>query len=459
MPQYLAPGVYVEEIDAGPVQIQGVSTSITGAVGVTVQGPTSGKPVLVTSFAEFQRTFGGFLPVPPPALRNRWLLDALEGGNWWRFPLSVKGFFDNGGQQLYVKRVFAGGPGGATGASMQLGQGLVADVAQDANATATTIKLSHLIDVVVGKQLNFFAADKSILGNPFTVASYNSTQNTVTLDKPTGSPLKAGRDYAVIEGRSDNVTLRFTAKALGDWGNNLSVRVAPMVGGTFNILPDPATGGHSSATLLTADAAAAAGTITVADISGFQNGDHARISGQEYTLSNVSAAFTTQLSAAATAQASTINVADPSGFRNGDSANISGHNYALAIFSTQLSADAAAGTITVDDASGFANGDHASISGHDYTLANVIVQARTIDVNPALVAPAPRGTDVIRTRVGINPALQAAVAASTSVVRAARADVAPRLLTALPAGTSITRMRSANPIAFMTHLTQGGRLE
>lgn len=64
MPQYLAPGVYVEEVDAGPVPIQGVSTSITGAVGVTVQGPTSGKPVLVTSFAEFQKTFGGFVPAP-----------------------------------------------------------------------------------------------------------------------------------------------------------------------------------------------------------------------------------------------------------------------------------------------------------------------------------------------------------------------------------------------------------
>src|SRR6202007_2679559 len=68
MPQYLSPGVYVEEIDAGPQPIQGVSTSITGAVGVTVQGPTSGKPVLVTSFTDFQNNFGGFLPVPPSAI-------------------------------------------------------------------------------------------------------------------------------------------------------------------------------------------------------------------------------------------------------------------------------------------------------------------------------------------------------------------------------------------------------
>src|SRR5271169_3995919 len=99
---YLTPGVYVEEVDSGPQPIQGVSTSITGAVGVTVQGPTSGKPVLVTSFADFQRTFGGFIPPQDPSLQNQWIYQT-EGGQWWQFPLSVKGFFDNGGELLYVK--------------------------------------------------------------------------------------------------------------------------------------------------------------------------------------------------------------------------------------------------------------------------------------------------------------------------------------------------------------------
>ncbi|HMF56563.1 MAG TPA: hypothetical protein VK619_09480, partial [Pyrinomonadaceae bacterium] len=107
MPEYLSPGVYVEEIDAGPKPIEGVSTSTTGAVGVTAFGPTTGKPELVTSFAEFTRKFGGFLPEPDPNIFNTWALNAAEGGRWWYFPLSVKGFFDNGGQRLYVKRVFS----------------------------------------------------------------------------------------------------------------------------------------------------------------------------------------------------------------------------------------------------------------------------------------------------------------------------------------------------------------
>jgi hypothetical protein len=148
MPSYLTPGVYIEEVETGPQPIEGVSTSITGAVGVTAQGPTSGKPVLVTSFAEFQNIFGGFLPEPGASLKNQWALDANEGGQWWQFVLSVKGYFDNGGQQLYVKRVFAAGGGvagmGATAAAAKFWQGLTADVAQDVNATAATVKLSHL---------------------------------------------------------------------------------------------------------------------------------------------------------------------------------------------------------------------------------------------------------------------------------------------------------------------------
>ena len=115
MPQYLSPGVYIEELDVGPHPIQGVSTSTTGMVGVTARGPTDGKPKLVTTFTDYQRIFGGFLPLPdagrfsvPGAARRN-----LEGGAWWLFPLAVKGFFDNGGQQLYVKRVFAAGGNGA----------------------------------------------------------------------------------------------------------------------------------------------------------------------------------------------------------------------------------------------------------------------------------------------------------------------------------------------------------
>src|SRR5687767_13183702 len=123
MPEYLSPGVYVEEIDAGAKPIEGVSTSTCGAIGITARGPTTGKPVLVTSFLEFERRFGGFLAEPPAALMN-----ILEG-RWWQFPLSVKGFFDNGGQRLFVKRVFSST---AQTASLLLARGVIAEIIRDA---------------------------------------------------------------------------------------------------------------------------------------------------------------------------------------------------------------------------------------------------------------------------------------------------------------------------------------
>lgn len=85
-PDQLSPGVFVEEQPTGPRRIDGVSTSTAAFVGVTEQGPRD--PVLTTSWQEYQRWFGGYLPEAVSYL-----------------PHAVQGFFDNGGRRLYVARV------------------------------------------------------------------------------------------------------------------------------------------------------------------------------------------------------------------------------------------------------------------------------------------------------------------------------------------------------------------
>ena len=60
MPEYLSPGVYVEEVSTGSKPIEGVSTSTAGMAGVTERGPEN-TPVLVTSYGEYRRIFGGEL--------------------------------------------------------------------------------------------------------------------------------------------------------------------------------------------------------------------------------------------------------------------------------------------------------------------------------------------------------------------------------------------------------------
>jgi hypothetical protein len=102
MPEYLAPGVYVEEVSFRSKSIEGVPTSTTGFAGITrygpVQytgGPNSTKPRLITSFTEFERVYGGLQP-----------LNLTSGERTNYLAHAARAFFANGGQRLYVSRVF-----------------------------------------------------------------------------------------------------------------------------------------------------------------------------------------------------------------------------------------------------------------------------------------------------------------------------------------------------------------
>ena len=96
MPEYLAPGVYVEEIDTGTKPIEGVSTSTAGMLGVTERGPVN-VPILITSYGEYTRWFGERLNI----------LDFSQGPDdpHCYVPQGVEGFFLNGGKRVYVVRV------------------------------------------------------------------------------------------------------------------------------------------------------------------------------------------------------------------------------------------------------------------------------------------------------------------------------------------------------------------
>src|SRR5271166_3894467 len=108
MPEYLTPGVYVEEVSFRAPSIEGVGTSTAGFAGVTLTGPTNTTPELLTSFGDYQNTYGGY-----DGFRLNGKSDTTDPTNVNYLSLAVKAFFDNGGSQLYVSRVFA--PGSDTG--------------------------------------------------------------------------------------------------------------------------------------------------------------------------------------------------------------------------------------------------------------------------------------------------------------------------------------------------------
>jgi uncharacterized protein len=108
MPEYLAPGVYVEEVSFRSKSIEGVPTSTTGFAGMTRFGPvqTPGaphatEPRLITSFTEFERVYGGLE-----------LLSVIDSSGSAVERLcytaqAARAFFMNGGKRLYISRVFA----------------------------------------------------------------------------------------------------------------------------------------------------------------------------------------------------------------------------------------------------------------------------------------------------------------------------------------------------------------
>ena len=55
MPEYLAPGVYIEEIEARTKPIEGVATSTAAFLGATERGPV--QPRLVTSYTRVPSHF------------------------------------------------------------------------------------------------------------------------------------------------------------------------------------------------------------------------------------------------------------------------------------------------------------------------------------------------------------------------------------------------------------------
>jgi phage tail sheath protein FI len=90
MPSSLTyPGVYIEEVPSGVRTIVGVGTSITAFIGATGRGPVN-DPVVINSFADYERSFGALSPTSTVGY-------------------ALRDFFLNGGNQAIVVRLTRNG--------------------------------------------------------------------------------------------------------------------------------------------------------------------------------------------------------------------------------------------------------------------------------------------------------------------------------------------------------------
>jgi phage tail sheath protein FI len=99
MPEYLAPGVFIEETSFRAKIIEGVSTTTTGLIGPAAFGPVALEPDILTSLSAFERLYDPFRSGAPLNFNG----DEEAPNHLWH---AVRAFFTEGGKRLYVSRVF-----------------------------------------------------------------------------------------------------------------------------------------------------------------------------------------------------------------------------------------------------------------------------------------------------------------------------------------------------------------
>jgi len=237
MPEYLSPGVFIEEIPARLKAIEGVSTSTAGLAGRASRGPVPGFPlpftpaiadrqvvpvsrddcpVLVTSFSEFVRTFG-----PPPA----------DPSHRFYLPHAARAFFDNGGKRAYISRVVHLPGGGGTAASvstMQLDQGTVLRLARRAAAGQPLVTLTSLrgLPIMGLTGIGFRKKSNPLFTEDVFVASYDTQSGEITLTANLLNDLDPDDVFVLILGALPTPGGPiFHARTPGAWSEALRVAI------------------------------------------------------------------------------------------------------------------------------------------------------------------------------------------------------------------------------------------
>ena len=132
MPQYLSPGVYVEEVPSAVKAIAGVGTSTAGFIGLVPDKLTSdqtdfepvsaGVAKLCTNFTEFKKFFGDFSADAGQSVLAH----------------AVYGFFNNGGSRCYVARIAPAPTAAPPATSATPATSAAAETAGTADSTGAT---------------------------------------------------------------------------------------------------------------------------------------------------------------------------------------------------------------------------------------------------------------------------------------------------------------------------------
>jgi phage tail sheath protein FI len=202
-----APGVYIEEITL-PGPLPQVSTSVAAFVGPAQMGPLN-QPTLLTSVKQFNTIFGSYIETPYRCYAAH----------------AINGFFNEGGQQCYFVRV-----GNGKQAWLNLLDSANLDVTVTQSTTLSAAEASGSTTISVTSATGF------AVGGTITIAQGATTENatitavsgtTITLGAGLANAYPSGTTVEVVVIPAQNTTLVATALQEGNPITATTVKVDP----------------------------------------------------------------------------------------------------------------------------------------------------------------------------------------------------------------------------------------
>jgi Phage tail sheath protein FI len=224
MPVYLTPGVYRTPQATPQPRFVLVRTDVAGFLGFAERGPlpedfpdpkdTIKAAVKITSWKEFQATFGGFMA-------SGYLAYA------------VRAFFENGGDTCFVARIAATT---ASDAAQRPAR------AQYLLPSAAPVAVGTLSAVGSGNAVTISVAAGGVLrgGDLIQIVHAGLTTTEVVTDNLGGGLFLLSKPLTADHAAGDAVlsypsAFRVEARSAGNWGNNIRVVVTPLDAGAFGL--------------------------------------------------------------------------------------------------------------------------------------------------------------------------------------------------------------------------------
>jgi phage tail sheath protein FI len=237
MANFARPGVYIQEVALQQaVQPANTANAVGAFVGALPKGTTT-APVLVSTWTDFVKAFGGLNDSYPTT---------------W----AAYNFFANGGRGLYVKRVI--------GTGSALGTKVINDgTGSSTTTTATVTAASAASGTVTYTATNTFSVGQTVTITGLSTSAFNLTNVTIATRSGSQFTVTSAATGTAVTGASATASVTvvvaanpvFTVNAVsvGSWSSNCSIKIVSAGSATrfgLEVYETTTTSGTSTTSLI-----------------------------------------------------------------------------------------------------------------------------------------------------------------------------------------------------------------